>query len=66
MEQIFFLFILVGLSILVGMLGKNRKIGFGFSFFLSLFLSPIIGLIITICSKKEDVEFTDMQSTNNE
>lgn len=61
MEQVFILLVAVGLAALVGQLGKNRKIGFGWSFALSLFLSPIIGLIITLCSKKNDVEFVDVK-----
>jgi hypothetical protein len=51
--------ILAVFSALVGLIGKNRKIGFGWSFILSLTLSPIIGLIITLCSKKNEVEFVD-------
>ena len=54
----------IGLAALVGQLGKNRRIGFGWSFALSLFLSPIIGLIITLASKKKDVEFVDADKTN--
>ncbi len=51
------------LSLLVGLLGDKRKIGFGWSFVLSLFLSPIIGLIITLFSKKKDsVDFVDMNT----
>jgi len=61
MERLFILLISVGLAALVGQLGKNRKIGFGWSFALSLFLSPIIGLIITLLSKKNDVEFVDIK-----
>jgi len=54
-------------SILVGQLGKNRKIGFGWSLVLSLLLSPIIGLIITLFSKKNsDVEFVDIKKDNKE
>lgn len=48
-------------SLLVGMLGEKRKIGFGWSFVLSLFLSPIIGLIITLFSKKKDIEFVEIK-----
>jgi hypothetical protein len=33
-------------------LGRKRQIGFGWSFFFCLFLSPIIGFIITMLSKK--------------
>lgn len=58
-EGFFMLLMFVGMAALVGQLGKKRKIGFGWSFALSLFLSPIIGLIITLFSKKEDVEFID-------
>jgi hypothetical protein len=61
MEQVFILLVAVGLAALVGQLGKNRKIGFGWSFALSIFLSPIIGLIVTLCSKKNDVEFVDVK-----
>jgi hypothetical protein len=38
-------------SILIGIIGSNRKIGFGGAFFLSLLLSPLIGLIFTLVSK---------------
>lgn len=61
MEQLFIVCVGIGFAALVGQLGKNRKIGFGWSFALSLFLSPIIGLIITLCSKKLDIEFVDVQ-----
>lgn len=61
MEQFVILLVAVGLAALVGQLGKNRKIGFGWSFALSLLLSPIIGLIITLFSKKNDVEFVDVK-----
>ena len=47
------------LSVLVGLLGKKRKIGFGWSFGISLILGPIIGLIITLISKKKYSEFLD-------
>ena len=57
MEQLFFLVLFIGLAALVGQLGKNRNIGFGWSFALSLFLSPLIGLIITLFSKKKDIDF---------
>lgn len=47
-------------SALIALLGKNRKIGYGWSLVLCLFVSPLIGLIIILCSKKKDVEFLDM------
>lgn len=61
MAQVFVLLVALGLAALVGQLGKTRKIGFGWSFALSIFLSPIIGLIITLCSKKNAVEFVDVK-----
>ncbi len=61
MAELILLLIMVGLATLVGQLGKKRKIGFGWSFALSLFLSPFIGLIITLFSKKNDVEFVDIK-----
>jgi hypothetical protein len=64
MSQVFVLLVALGLAALVGQLGKNRKIGFGWSFALSIFLSPIIGLIITLFSKKNDIEFVDVKKDN--
>lgn len=40
-------------SLLVGAIGSNRKIGFGIAFLASLFLSPIVGLIITLFSESK-------------
>jgi len=37
---------------LVGLLGKDRKFGFYGYFFLSLFLTPLIGLILVFASDK--------------
>lgn len=37
-------------SVLVGLLGSRRRIGFGWAFLASLLLTPIIGLIITLFS----------------
>jgi len=56
MEQVVALVII---SALVALIGKNRKIGYGWSLVLCLFLSPIIGLIIILFSKKNDVNFVD-------
>jgi len=59
------LVILVIISALVALLGKNREIGYGWSFVLCLFLSPIIGLIIILFSKKSDtVDFVDIKNEN--
>lgn len=49
--------ILIALSALIALLGCNRKIGYGWSFFFCLLLSPLIGLIIILCSKKIQVKF---------
>lgn len=45
---------------LIALLGRKRKIGYGWSLVLCLLVSPIIGLIITLCSKKKDVDFVNM------
>lgn len=52
MELIIILAFNVGLGFLIAKAGEKRKIGFGLSFFLCLFLSPIIGGIITMLSPK--------------
>ena len=52
-------------SVLIALLGRNRKIGYGRSLVLCLFLSPIIGLIIILFSKKNDVvDFVDVKKDN--
>jgi len=53
--------VLVIISALIALIGSNRKIGYGWSLVLCLFLTPIIGLIIILCSKKNDVEFIDVE-----
>ena len=35
-------------------IGKNRKLGEEWSFFLSFILTPVIGLAITLLSKKKE------------
>jgi hypothetical protein len=42
------------LSIIIGFVGSGRKIGFWGTFFLSLVLSPLIGLIFALISKEKD------------
>lgn len=39
------------MTLLVGIVGRKRNIGFFFAFFWSVLLSPIIGLVITLLSK---------------
>ncbi|MFI3302605.1 MAG: hypothetical protein SNH35_04015 [Rikenellaceae bacterium] len=38
------------LSVLVGLVGAQRNIGFGWSFLISLIFSPIVGLICVLLS----------------
>lgn len=52
MEIIFVIAINIGICYLIAKSGEKRKIGFGWSFFFSFFLSPIIGAIITFTSSK--------------
>lgn len=63
--EVFVLQIIV--SLLVALLGRNRKIGFGWSFVLCLFLSPLLGIIIILCSKKKNtIEFIDANKPTEE
>jgi LytS/YehU family sensor histidine kinase len=51
-----FLIILFGiltgslLSVLVGLVGARRKIGFGWTFLLSTIFTPIVGLVVALLS----------------
>ena len=50
-----FLFVFhVMFAIIVACLGDHRKIGFDRALAWSLFLSPIVGMIMTFMSEKED------------
>ena len=40
------------LAVIVGLIGSHRRIGFGWAFLLSVVTSPIIGLIVTLCTPK--------------
>ena len=48
----FFFVIAAALAFGVGCLGRNRKIGFGWAFGISL-INVVIGLIVVLCSKKK-------------
>ncbi len=52
MDRLFFIAIAVTLAYGVGCLGRNRRIGFGWAFGISL-VNVIIGLIVVLCSKKK-------------
>lgn len=39
------------LSVLVGMIGSRRRIGFGWAFLLSLIFTPLVGLIVTLLTE---------------
>ena len=40
------------LAVIVGLIGSRRRIGFGWAFLLSVCLSPLVGLIVTLCTPK--------------
>ena len=40
------------ISVLIGLVGSRRKIGFAWTFVLSLILTPIVGLIAALTSPK--------------
>ena len=63
-SKFFILLLMAIISYGIGSIGSKRKIGFGWAFAFSFFLSPIIGLIIVLCSKKKDVEFIDIDKNN--
>jgi uncharacterized membrane protein len=52
-------------SLLIGSLGNNRTIGFWGAFLISLFLSPVIGLIVTLISRSnKDVMLQNQMMMN--
>ena len=55
------LMINVLISLLIALLGINRRIGYGWGLFWCLLLSPIVGLIIILCSGKKQVEFDEVK-----
>ena len=40
------------MAVIVGLIGSRRRIGFGWSFLLSVVFSPWIGLIVALCTPK--------------
>ena len=60
MGQVLLIFHVI-ISALVALLGRNRKIGYPWSFVLCFVLSPFIGIIIILFSKKNDaVDFVEV------
>lgn len=65
MDKAVLFIIAVALAYGVGCLGRNRKIGFGWAFFLSL-INVFLGLIVVLCSKKKSsVDFIDIKKENS-
>lgn len=67
MERAFFLIIAVSLAFGVGCMGRNRRIGFGWAFVLSLF-NVFIGLLAVLFSKKipqDEINEKDNKSNND-
>ncbi len=48
---------------LFALVGKKRSIGYGWTFVLCLCLSPLVGLIIALCTKKKDTDFTEINNS---
>lgn len=46
----------ITLSFFVGWLGAERRVGFWGAFLLSIFLSPLVGFIVTVISKTNEQE----------
>lgn len=59
MERLFFFIIAIALAFGVGCLGKNRRIGFGWAFAISIF-NVLLGLIVVLCSKKKNATENDV------
>ena len=56
MEIIFALIIMVGFSLLVAQMSKEKDIGFWTLFACSLILTPLVGLIVGLFAKKKQKE----------
>lgn len=60
-ERLFFLLIYAIFAYFIARLGDKRNIGFGWSFFFSIILGPVLGVIIVLCSKKKQPEFVEVK-----
>ncbi len=56
----------VFISFLLGILGRNRKMGFWGYFFGSILLTPLIGLLLVLASDKKTDQFVKTKSESNE
>lgn len=45
--------IILVLSLLIGLLGMNSRLGFWGNFFASILLTPVVGLLLVISSSKK-------------
>jgi|SRR5690606_12623951 len=61
--ELFFIYIF--LAIVMGVFGGDRKIGFWGAFFLSLLLSPLIGLIFVLLSPSKNIEANQGELVKN-
>lgn len=54
-------------SVLVGLLGARRRIGFGWAYLISIITTPLIGLIVTLLFEKlpDGEKRSRMWSTSN-
>lgn len=66
MEKLPILIVGITLSALVALLGRNRKIGYGWSFFLCLCCLPIAIIVILFSKKNEDVDFVEIKKENEQ
>lgn len=53
--------IYICISLIIGLLGYNRKFGFWGYFFGSLVLTPVIGLILVLASDKKKSDISEEQ-----
>lgn len=53
------------ISFIIGFVGDSRKIGFTGAFFACLFLSPLLGIIVVLSSKRKSDEEWQKKILNN-
>lgn len=61
-ENVVLFLIWIVVCLLLALIGKDRKIGYGWSFVICLFASPLIGLIVMLCSEKKETDYIDMSN----